>query len=490
MKVLPESAEAIAQFFRHQGYTEKILAQLGLAELGWNSRLTRLASALVVTGDDRLDLLIRLFYLGESVAAGESEELVPKKILRHLLEGGFLERDGERVRPACMLMHFGELILASDPRRNGEAHGPGLVLGVNQTTQLLARCTILPAGGKALDLGTGCGTLALAAAPNAASVMGTDINPRALEFAALNAALNGVTNVSFLQGDRFDPVVGERFDSIVSNPPFFLAPVSGLVYCDNSMHLDGFVESLARSAPKFLEKDGVFQMLCEWVELESEPWEERLKPWFQGSQCDVHIWQGYQFSPVDYARKRALEQSQLDPEAAVVSFRERISYLTKYGVKEVFGGLISIRRRSGENWFWVEEMKKRPAGPIGEALRERFSTRDILGHGGQALLVSRPKLPANVHLLSESTQQRGVWLAGQSYLERMDDLPAKMGLDAVVAQLAARFDGREALETLLRHLASERNIPLEGIIPEGLRVVEKLAVSGLIVLEEGQGIST
>ena len=136
---------------------------------------------------------------------------------------------------------------------------------------------MLRPGGKALDLGTGCGTLALAAAPCAESVIGTDINQRALDFGGINAVLNGVSNVSFLQGDRFEPVAGRRFDSILCNPPFFVAPVSGLLYCDNSMELDGFVESLARSAPQFLEEAGVFQMLCEWVEFESETWEQRLR---------------------------------------------------------------------------------------------------------------------------------------------------------------------------------------------------------------------
>ena len=82
-----------------------------------------------------------------------------------------------------------------------------------------------------------------------------------MNFAGFNAALNGLSNVSFLYGDRFEPLAGQQYDLIVSNPPFFLAPVSGLLCCDNSMELDGFVESLARGAPQFLEEGGVFQML-------------------------------------------------------------------------------------------------------------------------------------------------------------------------------------------------------------------------------------
>jgi len=52
----------------------------------------------------------------------------------------------------------------------------------------------------------------------------------------------------------------------------------------------------------------------------------------------------------------------------------------------------------------------------------------------------------------------------------------------VVAQLAARFDGTETLETLLKQLASEQKASLDRVIPEGLRVIKTLAVSGLISL--------
>ena len=481
MEIPVESALAISQFFREQGYTEENLDRLGLSELAWNSRTRRLALAWVVTGDARLDFLVRLFYLNEAATISESKKFIPKLTLRVLCASGLLERKSERVRPACVLMHFGKLLLACDSRFRADACAADLVLGVNPTTQLLARCSMLRPGGKALDLGTGCGTLALTAASSAVSVIGTDINQRALDLAGINAALNGVSNVSLLSGDRFDPVAGRRFDSIVCNPPFFLAPVSGLLYCDNSIELDGFVESLARSAPEFLEEGGTFQMLSEWVQFESESWEQRLRPWFEHSHCDIHIWLGYEFNPVEYARKRGLEQVRLDPEAAAAAFGERISYLTQRRVQAIFGGLISMRRRSGQNWFWVEEMQKRPAAPIGDALRERFSTRDVVeSNNERTLLASRPRLAAQVCLLNEATQRNGVWSIERSYLERSDDLPAKIGLDGVVAQLAARFDGTETLETLLKQLASEQKAPLDRVIPEGLRVIKRLAVSGLI----------
>ena len=72
-----------------------------------------------------------------------------------------------------------------------------------------------------LDMGTGSGVGAVFAAKYAARVVAVDINPAAVRCARINALLNGVENkIDMRQGDLFAPVRGERFDSILFNPPF------------------------------------------------------------------------------------------------------------------------------------------------------------------------------------------------------------------------------------------------------------------------------
>lgn len=74
-----------------------------------------------------------------------------------------------------------------------------------------------------LDLGTGCGAIALALAKERpeAEITATDISGAALAVARQNAAELGFEDrIQFLLGDAFEPVRGERFDLIVSNPPY------------------------------------------------------------------------------------------------------------------------------------------------------------------------------------------------------------------------------------------------------------------------------
>jgi len=153
--------------------------------------------------------------------------------------------------------------------------------------------------------------------------------------------------------------------------------------------------------------------------------------------------------------------------------------------------LITLRRRSGENWFWVEEMQTRPAGPIGEALRERYSTQDIVeSKDDGTLLGTRPRLAPQVRLMTESLRREGAWSIERHYLERTGDLPAKLVLDAMLVKLAAHFDGSETLGTLLQQVASEHNVPMDRVIPEGLRITKVLATAGLILLDQPENLTS
>ena len=77
---------------------------------------------------------------------------------------------------------------------------------------------------RVVDLGTGSGIVAvsLAAACPSADVTATDVSPAALNIARANAKRHGTT-IRFFEGDWYAPLGGERFDLIVSNPPYIAA---------------------------------------------------------------------------------------------------------------------------------------------------------------------------------------------------------------------------------------------------------------------------
>jgi len=85
---------------------------------------------------------------------------------------------------------------------------------------LRAEMTGLPPAPSVLDVCTGSGAIAIAGAQaGAGAVTAVDVSRRSVLTVRINARLNGV-RVRALRGDLFAPVAGERFDAIVSNPPY------------------------------------------------------------------------------------------------------------------------------------------------------------------------------------------------------------------------------------------------------------------------------
>jgi release factor glutamine methyltransferase len=109
---------------------------------------------------------------------------------------------------------------------------------------------LAPSATRVLDLCTGSGAIALALAKElpAARVIATEISPEAATVARANVAKHGA-NVEVREGDLWAPVAGERFDLIVSNPPYVATAVidtlSPEVRREPRIALDGGPDGLA-----------------------------------------------------------------------------------------------------------------------------------------------------------------------------------------------------------------------------------------------------
>jgi release factor glutamine methyltransferase len=104
----------------------------------------------------------------------------------------------------------------------------------------LARCAVLP-WARVLDLGTGSGAIALAIKRNcpAAEVTASDTSAAALGVARRNGARLALA-VRFVESRWFEALAGERFDVIVTNPPYLRSgEIGGALVHEPSLALDG-----------------------------------------------------------------------------------------------------------------------------------------------------------------------------------------------------------------------------------------------------------
>ncbi|MEU0354397.1 HemK2/MTQ2 family protein methyltransferase [Streptomyces cyaneofuscatus] len=154
------------------------------------------------------------------------------------------------------------------PRKLGVRTLPGVYEPQYDTHLLLralARETVRP-GSEVIDLGTGSGLLAVAAARRGARVTAVDVGRRAVLTARLNARLAG-QRVTVHRGDLADPVPGRMYDLVLSNPPYVPSPLGppprrGSARAWDAGH-DGraVVDRICDAAPYLLRRGGVLLMV-------------------------------------------------------------------------------------------------------------------------------------------------------------------------------------------------------------------------------------
>jgi release factor glutamine methyltransferase len=158
----------------------------------------------------------------------------------------------------------------------------------------------LSSGAEVLDLCTGTGALAIAAAEQGAHATAVDISRRAVWNVRLNGLLNRV-RVRPLRGDLFDPVAGRQFDVIVTNPPYVPAPDERLpergIERAWQAGLDGrvLVDRICASAAEYLKPGGAILVVHSSVNGEEET-VERLAA--TGLEADVALREPGGFGPL------------------------------------------------------------------------------------------------------------------------------------------------------------------------------------------------
>lgn len=292
----------------------------------------------------KVAVLTALFMLGEPVGAAALETALPRTGVAGALTIGLVvptqSASGEqRYAPAVDLRpHEAEDAhgsvrwwVASDLGElvTGQALAPDHVLGIGRAGLTLAVLTPRKPVETALDLGVGCGIQTLYLLRHVRQVVATDISTRALEFTAFNVALAGVDSarVQLRQGNLLEPVAGQRFDLIVSNPPFVITPPSvrqaGLPLMEYRDAGGPILPALVRGLEDHLNPDGVAVMLGNWEHREGTSWRTSVNQWI-GKSLDAWIIQREVQDPVEYAAMW-LRDGGLTPERSGVAFENALA---------------------------------------------------------------------------------------------------------------------------------------------------------------------
>src|SRR5580765_1268784 len=279
-----EAATALGDALRAVGYGEAGVVEL-LGEDGPGADDTEVPVHERRLDDSVLASVIKLCLLQLAVP----RSAVPAPLVHGLLATGLAVADGADIRPRARIMPAERLLLSFDGFARGEDDPPGHVAPYTPTASWLAALTPRRRAVRALDVGTGNGIQALLAARHSEQVVATDVNPRALVYTEINAALHGLAHDETRLGSLLQPAAGERFDLITCNAPYVVSPESKWQYRDGGLPADELSQRVVEEAAVALADGGFASLLVSWVaESEDQP-DVRVAQWLDGNGCDAWV---------------------------------------------------------------------------------------------------------------------------------------------------------------------------------------------------------
>jgi len=387
---LPDLTGALARDLLAIGYTvDGVAAFLGEAAHAALAR-DQLIPALIAVDDAvaadpaaaALAAVVRLWLLAEPQAAAALDAALPSVGAAGLAELGLVDAaEGGLVRASVDLRPYGwdpatdeegqpnggaDLWVASDLAAH---QSPGVlrrdhVLGIGQASTTLVQVTARRHVARALDLGTGCGVQTFHLLHHAEHVTATDISDRALAFTRFNLVLNARelhldpedlgSRVTLRRGSLLEPVAGEEFDLVVSNPPFVITPRTAgestadqFTYRDGGLPGDEIVAALVRDLPSVLAPGGTAQMLGNWEIPAGQDWSARPQQWAPKA-ADVWFIQREQVGPEQYAETWLQDASEgRDRDLYRRSYAAYLDDFASRGVTAIGFGMIFLRRPAG-----------------------------------------------------------------------------------------------------------------------------------------------
>jgi len=379
-----EAAAALGDELRALGYDEDAI----VARLGDDGPAADRADAPLHArrlGNGELDDTMRLLLLQRPVPRGRVS------FAEELLALGLAVDDGGELVPRGRVVPTEGVYLAFDGFSEGLADPPGWVASFTPTSYWLACLTPRPRARRALDVGTGNGAHALFAARHADRVVATDVNPRAVAFAAIGAALNRLENVETRVGSLFEPVAGETFDLVTCNAPYVVSPERRWQYRDAGARGDAFSEAVVRAAVAHLADGGYASLVVSWLGASEEDPDAHVQDWLRGSGCDAWLLGLRGSDPLEHAAAWT-DHLAGDPAAYEEALDRWTGYLEELGAEWVTEGVVVLRKRAGG----VHGLR---ADPVDEDELEHAGAQALRVLDGLALLARGEAAGRRFHLV-------------------------------------------------------------------------------------------
>ena len=446
-------------------------------------------------GTTQAGVLARFFVLGMPVAAEQLAGALPALGIEGAIELGLVSLDDgeeDRLRAALDLRPYsfvdahgvGSWWIASDlgELAVGGALREDHVLGIGGASLTLSGLMVGTPVDAALDIGTGCGIQALHAARHATRVVATDISARALEIAALNAELNSIQNIEFRLGSLFDPVAGERFGQIVSNPPFVITPraegIPSYEYRDGGMVGDALVASVITGLAEHLEPGGIAQLLGNWEYRDGVDGFDRVDDWVASTGLDAWVVEREVQDAALYS-ETWIRDGGTRPGAEFDRLYEAwLDDFEQRGVTAVGFGYLTLRA-TARGLRRLERLDSALGGSLGVHIAETLAASDW-----QSARTDEELGRERLELAPDVTEERHYWPGAADptvmTLRQGAGFGRSMPLDTGLAALVGACDGELSVRAIIAAIAQLLEVDVAALSAELLPSIRELVTTGFL----------
>ena len=348
------------------------------------------------------------------------------------------------------------------------------MLGISPAAVSLAQLTVREPVGSALDLGTGCGVQALHLAAHADRVVATDVNERALRLTRFNALLNGLPGIDVRAGSLLDPVAGETFDLIATNPPFVISPATGerLVYRDSGLPGDSVVERIVRDGPAHLNPGGWLQVLANWAIHRDQPWDERVASWVPAG-CAALVVQREVLDPAAYVELWLKDAGLHGSPDYLQRYDAWLGWFDEQRIEGIGFGWLNLHQQPGDSTYldWPYAVEQ----PVAPAIRDWAAAA---AHP----LSEQDHLTLRLDVVQETSGQPGAEDPETIVLRQQRGLRRARQVDTVEAAFAGACDGELSVGQVLEAIATLTERDPAELRASYLPVVRELLAEGFLTV--------
>jgi hypothetical protein len=288
-------------------------------------------------------------------------------------------------------------------------------------------------------------------------------------------------------GSLLEPVAGERFDLIVSNPPFVITPrrpgVATYEYRDAGLVGDAVVERLVRTVGDHLEPGGVALFIGNWEVHAGQNWRDVWAGWLTEVGLDAWVVQRDEQDPAEYAELWAGDSGSRPGTPGYEDlYAAWLADFAARGVERIGFGVVALQRPATTRPVWTDLVDHRGpvAAAMGPAVDAGLRARTWLAeHNDEALLdvawSCAPDVTTERHGRPGAADPEVIQLRQGGGLGRV------VRLDTVAAGLVGVCDGTLRARQALDAIATLLDQPEPAVVAGAIPTLRTLVADGLLI---------